>query len=107
MRSSRRMRLFWRNRNSSFFTIKSIDKNLPQRLELWAFSLNFTAIHNVERSKVDALQRAHDVIRGSKWLRVLLSTILAFGNHMNGGSRKGVRLQAVVSGSAHSIAVDG
>ena len=73
-----------------FFTIKSIDKNLPQRLELWAFKMNFDKVLEVEREKVTALQQAHQCINDSKSLRILFSTILAFGNHMNGGSRKGV-----------------
>eukprot|EP01084_Bolivina_argentea_P172755 299218_1 len=72
-----------------FYTIKSIDKNLPQRLELWAFKMNFDKIYTTESDKVVALCDAHKCIKTSKSLRELFSTILAFGNYMNGGTRKG------------------
>ena len=72
-----------------FFVLKDIDKNLPQRLELWEFKLNFDKIMKTERGKVRALQRAHECIQQSNSLRVLLSTILALGNHMNGGTNRG------------------
>jgi len=72
-----------------FFVIKNIDKNLPQRLELWAFKMNFDKLLAVEREKVSALRDAHRCIKTSKSLRELFSTILAFGNYMNGGTKKG------------------
>lgn len=72
-----------------FFTLSSIDKNLPERLELWEFKMNFDKIMMVERKKVNALRVARKCIQESTSLRVLLSTILAFGNHMNGGTNRG------------------
>ena len=52
--------------------------------------MNFAKIVEVEREKVSALQNAHQCIDESKSLRALFSTILAFGNHMNGGNKKGM-----------------
>lgn len=72
-----------------FYTIKNIDKNLPQRLELWAFKMNFKKVLATESEKVYALRDAHKCIKESKSLRELFSTILAFGNYMNGGTKKG------------------
>merc|ERR1712228_16873 len=72
-----------------FYAIRNIDKNIPQRLELWAFKMNFDKILAVEKEKVFALRDAHLCIKNSKALRELFSLILAFGNYMNGGTRKG------------------
>merc|ERR1712032_332490 len=72
-----------------FYSIRNIDKNIPQRLELWAFKMSFDKILGVEKEKVDALKSAHLCIKNSVSLRELFSLILAFGNYMNAGSRKG------------------
>ena len=73
-----------------FFTIMDVDDDLPQRLELWEFKMNFDEIIKTQRENVSALKAAHRCIDKSKSMRALFSTILAFGNHMNGGNKKGM-----------------
>ena len=72
-----------------FFTLKNIDRNLPQRLELWEFKMNFDKIIKTEWKRLRALQSARKCLQESQSLRVILSTILALGNHMNGGTTRG------------------
>lgn len=74
----------------AFFNIvMKVDKNLPQRISLWAFKLSFVDQLQIEHQKVELLMNAHMCIQTSQSLKEIFSIILAFGNYMNGGTRKG------------------
>eukprot|EP01084_Bolivina_argentea_P253693 426264_1 len=71
-----------------FFTLCDF-YNLHQRLKLWMFKQNFFDICDSLLDQYKTIGKACDKIRNNKNLRLLLTIILTFGNHMNSGTRKG------------------
>merc|ERR1719242_1265517 len=63
--------------------------NLQQRLKLWMFKQNFSEICDSLLDQYKTIGKACDKVRNNKNLRLLLTIILSFGNHMNSGTRKG------------------
>eukprot|EP00484_Ammonia_sp_Unknown_P022348 CAMPEP_0197044232 /NCGR_PEP_ID=MMETSP1384-20130603/20332_1 /TAXON_ID=29189 /ORGANISM="Ammonia sp." /LENGTH=1020 /DNA_ID=CAMNT_0042475657 /DNA_START=88 /DNA_END=3150 /DNA_ORIENTATION=- len=63
--------------------------NLQQRLKLWMFKQNFHEICDSLLDQYKTVGKACDKIRNNKNLKLLLTIIMAFGNHMNSGTRKG------------------
>jgi len=63
--------------------------NLQQRLKLWMFKQNFKEICDSLMSQYKTIGMACDKVRNNKNLKLLLTIILTFGNHMNSGTRKG------------------
>merc|ERR1712228_545651 len=63
--------------------------NLHQRLKLWMFKQNFYEISDSLLAQYKTIGKACDKIRNNKNLKLLLTIVLAFGNHMNSGTRKG------------------
>ena len=63
--------------------------NLNQRLKLWMFKQTFAEIQDSLLSQYKAVQTACLTIKSNKDLIKLFTIILAFGNHMNSGTRKG------------------
>merc|ERR1719242_636991 len=63
--------------------------NLQERLKLWMFKQNFKEICDSLMSQYKTIGMACDKVRNNKNLKLLLTIILAFGNHMNSGTRKG------------------
>jgi len=73
------------------YVIRNIDPHIPQRCELWAFKMNFDKILAEQKEKLHALSNALQCLKRNNYksLRDLFSLILAFGNYMNGGTKKG------------------
>ena len=71
-----------------FFTLCDF-YNLHQRLKLWMFKQNFHEICDSLLDQYKTIGKACDKIRNNKNLKLLLTIIMAFGNHMNSGTRKG------------------
>eukprot|EP01084_Bolivina_argentea_P319845 554821_1 len=63
--------------------------NLHQRLKLWMFKQNFYEICDSLLDQYKTIGKACDKIGNNKNLRLLLTVVLTFGNHMNSGTRKG------------------
>lgn len=73
-------------------TLASISE-LPARLKLWAFKLDF---ENTEREIAEPLmdlKQGIEVLRVNKTFRAILSTLLSIGNFLNGNEVKGFQIE--------------
>ncbi|XP_071057371.1 FH1/FH2 domain-containing protein 3 isoform X1 [Onthophagus taurus] len=73
-------------------TLASISE-LPARLKLWAFKLDF---ENTEREIAEPLmdlKQGFEVLRVNKTFRSILSTLLSIGNFLNGNEVKGFQIE--------------
>ncbi|CAH1113145.1 unnamed protein product, partial [Psylliodes chrysocephalus] len=73
-------------------TLASISE-LPARLKLWAFKLDF---ENSEREIAEPLmdlKQGFEVLRVNKTFRGILSTLLSIGNFLNGNEVKGFQIE--------------
>ncbi|KAK9886767.1 hypothetical protein WA026_018417 [Henosepilachna vigintioctopunctata] len=73
-------------------TLASISE-LPARLKLWAFKLDF---ENTEREIAEPLmdlKQGIEVLRVNKTFRGILSTLLSIGNFLNGAEVKGFQIE--------------
>ncbi|KAI4471690.1 formin y 2 domain containing isoform i [Holotrichia oblita] len=73
-------------------TLASISE-LPARLKLWAFKLDF---ENTEREIAEPLmdlKQGFEVLRINKTFRAILSTLLSIGNFLNGNEVKGFQIE--------------
>ncbi|CAH1187826.1 unnamed protein product [Phyllotreta striolata] len=73
-------------------TLASISE-LPARLKLWAFKLDF---ENSEREIAEPLmdlKQGYEVLRANKTFRGILSTLLSVGNFLNGNEVKGFQIE--------------
>ncbi|XP_050308559.1 LOW QUALITY PROTEIN: uncharacterized protein LOC126744971 [Anthonomus grandis grandis] len=73
-------------------TLASISE-LPARLKLWAFKLDF---ENSEREIAEPLmdlKQGFEVLRVNKTFRAILSTLLSVGNFLNGNEVKGFQIE--------------
>ncbi|XP_017772970.1 PREDICTED: FH1/FH2 domain-containing protein 3 isoform X2 [Nicrophorus vespilloides] len=73
-------------------TLASISE-LPARLKLWAFKLDF---ENTEREIAEPLmdlKQGYEVLRINKTFRGILSTLLSIGNFLNGNEVKGFQIE--------------
>ncbi|XP_018566467.1 FH1/FH2 domain-containing protein 3 isoform X3 [Anoplophora glabripennis] len=73
-------------------TLASISE-LPARLKLWAFKLDF---ENSEREIAEPLmdlKQGFEVLRVNKTFRGILSTLLSVGNFLNGNEVKGFQIE--------------
>eukprot|EP01084_Bolivina_argentea_P067460 122841_1 len=69
--------------------IRTVDKNLVERLTLWEFKMEFNDLYVREQEQLIWLRKGHDSIKKSKHLQIIFSIILSFGNYMNGSTAKG------------------
>eukprot|EP01083_Nonionella_stella_P035689 97347_1 len=72
-----------------FFLALSHIPELNLRMELWQFKLQFNELSASQMERISILRSCHDNVRHNKSFRVVLQYILAFGNYMNAGTRKG------------------
>ena len=63
--------------------------DLSGRMELWQFKLQFKELLTVQMDRIEILRQSHDNVKNSKSFKIILRYVLAFGNYMNGGTRKG------------------
>jgi len=73
-------------------TLASISE-LPARLKLWAFKLDF---ENTEREIAEPLmdlKQGFEVLKVNKTFRGILSTLLSIGNFLNGNEVKGFQIE--------------
>ncbi|KAL1517894.1 hypothetical protein ABEB36_001598 [Hypothenemus hampei] len=73
-------------------TLASISE-LPARLKLWAFKLDF---ENSEREIAEPLmdlKQGFEVLKINKTFRAILSTLLSIGNFLNGNEVKGFQIE--------------
>ncbi|XP_060519633.1 FH1/FH2 domain-containing protein 3 isoform X2 [Cylas formicarius] len=73
-------------------TLASISE-LPARLKLWAFKLDF---ENSEREIAEPLmdlKQGFEVLKVNKTFRAILSTLLSIGNFLNGNEVKGFQIE--------------
>eukprot|EP01083_Nonionella_stella_P215996 776939_1 len=61
---------------------------LEQRLTLWRFTMRFSELYQHLRDNYKIMCKANDQLRCNRQLRLLLTIVLMFGNHMNSGTRK-------------------
>ena len=59
---------------------------LENRLKLWMFKQNFNEIYDSLMDQYKIIGKACNKLRSCKSLKMILSIILTFGNHMNNGS---------------------
>jgi hypothetical protein len=62
---------------------------LAERLDCWAFSLNFEERVNDIENSLEAIFHASKEIRESRSLKQAFALIISYGNHMNGNTPKG------------------
>eukprot|EP01083_Nonionella_stella_P050872 135187_1 len=60
-----------------------------RRLELWIFAREFDDVYDLLWRQYEHIETFCDMLEHSQSLHTLLTVILAFGNHMNVGTRKG------------------
>jgi hypothetical protein len=72
-----------------FFLILSRIKAIQRRLQLWEFKYRFDELVEELDSKVDAVRWAYHELKASTRFKTVLETILAVGNFLNAGTRKG------------------
>merc|ERR1712233_177232 len=61
----------------------SKEKVIANRLKYWQFKLQFNALCNAERPKIDSLQSAYVCIKNSDSFKMFLQYVLLIGNYMN------------------------
>jgi len=71
-----------------FYSIYDIIELRP-RLQKWLFKLTFMDRLSELKQQIDILERGKNIVLRSKTLREIFAIILAFGNHMNFGNKKG------------------
>eukprot|EP01083_Nonionella_stella_P172331 591105_1 len=65
--------------------------NVKERLSVWAYKVTFDEEYNEQKRKVDLLSDMATKIKESKGLKRTLASILACGNFINGGTKKGAK----------------
>lgn len=78
----------WNICDRFFWEMRKIP-NVKKRLELWLFKLQFEENISFHEDRVNLLHDAAAVIRGSDRLKEIFGMILAVGNYMNAGTKKG------------------
>ena len=76
------------NTEQFFHTVATIPR-IQRRLELFLFYLQFDNLSMFVEGALSCVSAALNEISDSKRLRSLLQTVLAFGNYMNAGTKKG------------------
>jgi len=66
-------------------TVPKVD----ERLNLWAFKLEFDEIYELQDKRVNLLVDVHEQLKGSDCLKKILTVILAAGNYLNANNKKG------------------
>jgi len=66
--------------------VGAVDTKLAQRMELWAFAMEFDALCGDAELSLRILRSGHDAIKQSKSLKLMFKLILNVGNHLNSGS---------------------
>eukprot|EP01083_Nonionella_stella_P219487 786201_1 len=69
--------------------IRTVDKNLVERLTLWEFKMEFTEKYSDQKQSLVWLRNGHDCIKKSVGLKLMFTLILKIGNYMNGSTSKG------------------
>jgi len=64
-------------------------ENVKERLQIWAYKMTFNEEYNANKVKVDLLIQIAKVIKTSEGFKITLATLLACGNFINGGTKKG------------------
>eukprot|EP01084_Bolivina_argentea_P319103 553498_1 len=73
-----------------FNQFRSMD-NVRERLSVWAYKMTFDEEYNDQKRKVDLLSDMASKIKESEGLKLTLASILACGNFINGGTKKGAK----------------
>ena len=63
--------------------------DLSGRMELWQFKLQFSELLEIQMDRIEILRQSHDNVKNSASFKIVLKYILAYGNYMNGGTKKG------------------
>ena len=63
--------------------------DIERRLDLWLFKESFDEVFASVCDKLKIVQRAADVLQQSTAFKQILRVILAHGNYLNGGTKKG------------------
>jgi len=71
-----------------FYQFVSMD-NVKERLQIWAYKMTFKEEYGDHERKVKLLMNMAKTIKESKGFKMTLATILACGNFINGGTKKG------------------
>eukprot|EP01084_Bolivina_argentea_P294656 507068_1 len=64
-------------------------ENVKDRLQVWAFKRQFQETYSHRMSNVLAMSFMQETIRTSKNFKTVLASLLAIGNYINGGTKKG------------------
>eukprot|EP01083_Nonionella_stella_P013192 37207_1 len=78
---------FGRSERFFFAFIDMVD--LSQRLELWLFMMNFKEIVSDKQSQIYKISTGCKALKQCESFHNILRLLLAWGNHMNGGSHAG------------------
>lgn len=73
-------------------TLSSISE-LPARLKLWAFKLDFENIEREIAEPLMDLKQGFEILRANKTFRAILGTLLSIGNFLNGNEVKGFQIE--------------
>jgi len=63
--------------------------NVKERLQIWSYKMTFHEEYDDQKKKVDFLSSMSETIRTHKGFKMTLAAILACGNFINGGTKKG------------------
>ena len=71
-----------------FLVIKTVPR-VALRVDLFAFKLGFEKINAEHLARIQVCEQALTALQGSKGLKRVLEVVLALGNYLNGGTKKG------------------
>lgn len=77
----------------SFLLILSQIPALEQRLKFWSFKIDFDSVEKEMGEQLMDLKLAMEEIEKSETLKIVLGTLLAMGNFLNGNEVKGFQLE--------------
>merc|ERR1712228_1058234 len=65
--------------------------NVKERLQIWSYKMGFMEEYDDQKQKVDFLSSMAETIKTNKGFKQTLAAILACGNFINGGTKKGAK----------------
>ena len=81
-------RLVWDRPESLFIALAKIP-SCPLRLSCWSAHLGYEEQINDTLPPIKTLEKACNELQSSKRWKIIMGTILAIGNYMNGGTKRG------------------